>query len=676
MGHTQVVTAISINEPHSDTGGIRRFVAISAVAGLLATVMVTLSLASDSSSAQSATGDIVAVEPTRLLDTRAGELTIDAESQGDGRLAEGDTLTLRVAGRPGVPSDAGAAFLNVVAITPEQRGFLTIYPCDQDRPTAASLNYDAGSVTANATLARLSADGTVCIFTSVATDLVADVTGSVPNEGSPTALTPARLFDSRASGSTVDGLFLGNGEVGADSVTMFDVAGRGEVPDDAASVMLNVTAVGATASGWLTVFSCDDQVPLAANLNYSAGAVVGNGALAELDGSGQVCIFSKASTGIVVDVTAYVPADRDPVSAEPIRLLETRFALDNPTIDGKSWRLGRLFPGTTTQFQIGGRWFVPAGVDAAFINVTAINPSARGFVTIFPCGTERPNAASINFVAGEVRANSVLVKMGGGGTACIYTSAETDLVVDLSGWIDDPGTSPPDEPPPTSTPGATANTLVAPSTTTPPPVSPTSGEFNLLIEQPGFGVIRWDPCRPIRYLVNSELASAEQIFFMNQGIAKIEQATGIDFEYAGQTSGGHELDVPAGHAADAVLVFSSRALSSQLVGNVGVGGPVVNFYSSGRARMQSGGVAVDTEQMDDGNQHLVWVHELAHMLNLDHVADPSELMAPFLFEQSDLGPGDREGLWTVGAAQGCLPAVRAGDHLVSSNLFLDGADAR
>lgn len=654
-------------------GGARRFVALATVAGFLASAMLVLSLAPDAPQARSATGEIVAIEPTRLLDTRPGEATIDGGSAGGGRIEEGETLTVRVSGRTGVPADAGAAFINVVAISPERRGYLTIFPCDGDQPTAASLNYERGSVTANATLARLSSAGTVCIFSSATTHLVADVTGSVPEGGSPTALTPARLFDSRSSGTTVDDLFLGDGPVDADSVTEIDVSGRGGVPDDAASVMLNVTAVGAQANGWVTVFSCDDDVPLAANLNYSAGGVVGNGALTALDDSGRVCIFSKASTELVVDVTAWVPEDRDPTSAEPIRLLESRFTsgADNATVDGQSWQLGRRFGGTTTQLQIGGRWLVPDGIDAAFINVTAIGPSTRGYVTIYPCGTERPNAASLNFVAGEVRANSVLVKLGGGGTACIYTSAETDLVVDLSGWIDDPATEPPSEPPPTSTPGATPDTVVAPSTTQPPATSPTSGEFNLLIAPPGYGVIRWDPCRPIRYLVNSALATPEQIFYMNQGIAKIEQASGIDFEYVGQTDGGHELEVPAGANADAVLAFSTRALSSYLGGNVGVGGPIVNFYSGGRARVSTGAVAVDTDLMTQGNQHLVWAHELAHMLNLDHVSNPDELMAPVLDGQNDFGPGDRQGLWTVGAAQGCLPAIGPGDHLVGSESSFD-----
>lgn len=37
--------------------------------------------------------------------------------------------------------------------------------------------------------------------------------------------------------------------------------------------------------------------------------------------------------------------------------------------------------------------------------------------------------------AGEVRAGNSLTKLGVGGTACLYTYAATDVVVDVTGWI-------------------------------------------------------------------------------------------------------------------------------------------------------------------------------------------------------------------------------------------------
>ncbi|NTW39929.1 MAG: matrixin family metalloprotease, partial [Cellulomonadaceae bacterium] len=42
------------------------------------------------------------------------------------------------------------------------------------------------------------------------------------------------------------------------------------------------------------------------------------------------------------------------------------------------------------------------------------------------------------------------------------------------------------------------------------------------------------------------------------------------------------------------------------------------------------------------------VHELAHVLGLDHVQDPGELMNPTTSTRTDLGPGDLAGLALVG----------------------------
>jgi hypothetical protein len=120
------------------------------------------------------------VNPARLYESRIGpELTtFDGEFEGEGRLVDGDIVALQVTGRLGIPDGAVAASLNVVAVLPDGPGFLTVFPCDEDRPVpAASVNYSGGDVRPNAALTKLSATGTVCIYTLRATDLVVDVNG-------------------------------------------------------------------------------------------------------------------------------------------------------------------------------------------------------------------------------------------------------------------------------------------------------------------------------------------------------------------------------------------------------------------------------------------------------------------------------------------------------------------
>ncbi|MFK7917949.1 MAG: hypothetical protein AB8G14_07720, partial [Ilumatobacter sp.] len=119
-----------------------------------------------------------AVTPERILETRPGQTTIDGLFQGADRLAAGQEIELQVAGRGGVASDATAAFLNVTAIRPDARGFLTIYPCTDDRPNTSNVNYAAGDIAPNAVLAKLSETGTICVFTTATTHLIIDTAAS------------------------------------------------------------------------------------------------------------------------------------------------------------------------------------------------------------------------------------------------------------------------------------------------------------------------------------------------------------------------------------------------------------------------------------------------------------------------------------------------------------------
>jgi hypothetical protein len=55
-------------------------------------------------------------------------------------------------------------------------------------------------------------------------------------------------------------------------------------------------------------------------------------------------------------------------------------------------------------------------------------------VTIFPCGSPRPTASNLNYATGNVIPNAVFAKVGTGGKICVYTLADTDMVIDVNGW--------------------------------------------------------------------------------------------------------------------------------------------------------------------------------------------------------------------------------------------------
>jgi hypothetical protein len=91
-----------------------------------------------------------------------------------------------VSSRAGVPENAGAVIINVMAVAAEARGLIAVHPCLDDRPLASSLNYVPGANGGNEIIATLNLEGELCLYTRQATHLNVDVVGHVL-EGCPAA---------------------------------------------------------------------------------------------------------------------------------------------------------------------------------------------------------------------------------------------------------------------------------------------------------------------------------------------------------------------------------------------------------------------------------------------------------------------------------------------------------
>jgi len=382
---------------------------------------------------------VSSVVPARLLDTRVGPdfKTVDGEFEGDGAPGAGTEIELVVAGRADVPADASAAVLNIGVIRPVTKGFLTVYPCGEDRPLASNVNFPQGGVVSNPVFSQIGEDGKVCIYTSAEADLYADLNGFVPAGGSPQPLLPARLLETRTGpdDKTVDGLFEGEGPIQAGTEVELQVAGRGGVPDDASAVTLNVGAVRPDERGFLTLYPCDEDRPLASTLNYAPGVTVSNASTALLDADGKVCVYSSKTVNVIIDVNAAIPVGGAPTPLVPARLLETRSGPLDKTVDGLFEGEGRVGPDAEVELQVTGRGGVPDNATTVTLNVGAVRASEQGYATVYPCGEERPLASSINYRGNDVISNSVLAQVGDDGKVCIYTLRETDFIADVTAYV-------------------------------------------------------------------------------------------------------------------------------------------------------------------------------------------------------------------------------------------------
>ena len=78
---------------------------------------------------------------------------------------------------------------------------------------------------------------------------------------------------------------------------------------------------------------------------------------------------------------------------------------------------------------------VPAsGVGAVSLNVTVTQPDGAGYVTVYPCGT-KPNASSLNYVAGETIPNAVIAPVSAQGEVCFFSTQPTHILADVNGWF-------------------------------------------------------------------------------------------------------------------------------------------------------------------------------------------------------------------------------------------------
>jgi hypothetical protein len=255
-----------------------------------------------------ADGGYTAIRPARLTDTRSSGVTVDGVAAREGLRAAGTITEVAIAGRGDVPADATAAALNVTTTGTAAAGYVTVFPCDGGLPATSTLNIARGATVAAGAVTRLSARGSVCVFTSVATHVIIDVSGAFASASSLQATTPGRLADTRSSGATVDGRFTHGGRRTGGTTMEVAVVGRAGVPADAAAVIVTVTVTGAAGNGFVTLYRCGDARPNTSTLNVGAGATTANSAIVAVGDSGSICVFTAATTHVIIDVNGWFVA--------------------------------------------------------------------------------------------------------------------------------------------------------------------------------------------------------------------------------------------------------------------------------------------------------------------------------------------------------------------------------
>ncbi|MFD8597905.1 hypothetical protein ACFV1L_23150, partial [Kitasatospora sp. NPDC059646] len=199
--------------------------------------------------------------------------------------------------------------------------------------------------------------------------------------------------------------------------------------DGVTAVVMNVTAVAPTATGWITALPDGQQPPNTSNLNLTPGRTVANLVTVPVV-NGKVGLRNSAGpVDLIADVTGCYSATGTSTyaPATPLRLLDTR--------NGTGARQGAVGPDGIVSFQVNGVAGVPYGATAVVLNLTVTDPTATGYLTAYPHGTDRPGVSSLTCTPGGTVSNPVVVPVVDGRVTLYNSTGSVNVTADLTGWF-------------------------------------------------------------------------------------------------------------------------------------------------------------------------------------------------------------------------------------------------
>ena len=374
----------------------------------------------------------VPIAPKRVVDSRIA-LGVS------GVFSANVPRSFQVAGISPIPANAVAVTGNLTVVNQTSAGYVSLTPTATANPKSSTINFPVADIRANNFTIPLDATGKLAAVFKAAggktAHVIVDVTGyfvAGDTHATYTSLAPVRVLDSR-TGKGLSGPFVPN------VPKTLSIAAANGIPSDAIAVTANLTVVGQTRAGYLSVTPNPSSNPATSTLNFPLGDIRANGLTARLNGSGDLSIVYKASGGsthVVLDVTGYYrnnPGGLLYYPLSPGRIVDTR-----PGILA-SELVGAFSANASRTLDAEGHARVPLAASALTGNLTVVGQTSGGYVSITREPVANPTTSTINFPAGDVRANGATVSLNGAGELSFIfkapTGRVTHLIFDVTGYF-------------------------------------------------------------------------------------------------------------------------------------------------------------------------------------------------------------------------------------------------
>lgn len=279
-----------------------------------------------------------------------------------------------------------------------------------------------GFVSLGQVLAGLSC-GTTYHFRAVAINAHGRTDGADQSFTTPACTVPVVSISATDATATehpiTSGAFLiqRTGSTAGSLAVAYAVGGTATVGSDHTLGAGSVTIPAGSASTTLTLLPLDDS------LVESPETVV-----VTLQPQSQYVVGTPGSATVTITSDDKAAAPLDFYTLTPCRVVDTRLS-QSP-----------LLSGVVRSFQLAGMCGIPATAGAVAVNITAINPTQAGYLTIFPADQAVPGTTALNFRAGQVRANNAILKLSADGRIAVFpglaAAGQLDFAVDVNGYFD------------------------------------------------------------------------------------------------------------------------------------------------------------------------------------------------------------------------------------------------
>lgn len=194
----------------------------------------------------------------------------------------------------------------------------------------------------------------------------------------------------------------------------------------------------------------------------------------------------------------------------------------------------------------------------------------------------------------------------------------------------------------------------------PPPPPPGTGGYAFLVPAADGGPVAFDPCRPVHWVLRPDGEPPGGRAVVEAAVAEVARVTGLRLVFAGTTDEapgpGRARRQPERYGdrwAPVLVAWTSAAEVPDLAG-AQVGSGVTSWVGGRPANLVSGQLVLDVEDLTDDDGRLTplaaptALHELAHVVGLAHVPNPTSLLQPVVSDRTSFGDGDLRGLSALG----------------------------